>query len=153
MAKIRLPKSILGKETLKSLPAKEKEEYLNNLLNQILVLNPNGVTISQINDATGFTYSTIWHHLEILSCTAQGYKISRGNLDIYYPHGKIKHLIEYKNKDVTYEISEVENNEGKFVCIHEKRQNRLGNHSICKGILLPVTLADDIIKSIKKIKG
>ena len=70
------------------MPAKEKEEYMSNLLKKILELNPEGVTISQIREATGFTYSTIWHHLEILSCTAQGHKISRGNMDIYFPSGE-----------------------------------------------------------------
>ncbi|MBI2134816.1 hypothetical protein HYU09_02420 [Candidatus Woesearchaeota archaeon] len=84
MAKINIPSDKLEKEAFKTLPAKEKEEYVSNLLKKILELNPEGITISQIKEATGLTYSTIWHHLEILSCTAQGHKISRGNLDVYY---------------------------------------------------------------------
>ena len=83
MAKIELPKDMLDKESFKTLPAKEKEEYLSNSLKKILDLNDDGVTISQIREATGLNYSTIWHHLEILSCTAQAHKISRGNLDVY----------------------------------------------------------------------
>ena len=152
MAKINLPKDILGKDSFKTLPAKEKEEYTSNLLKRILDLNPDGLTISQIRDATSLNYSTIWHHLEVLSCTAQGHKISHGNLDVYYPNGVSNHLNDYSKGGANYAISTVENNEGSFVCIHEKRQNRLGNHTICKGINLPIELIDDFIKDLKKVK-
>jgi len=152
MPKINIPNEILEKTSFRTLPAKEKEEYLKNLLKKILDLNPDGITISQIKEATGFTYSTIWHHLEILSCTAQGQKISRGNLDVYYPIGDLNHLNEYTEGKANYSISTVKNREGNFVCIHEKRQNRLGNHSICKGISMPVELIDDLILELKKAK-
>ena len=149
---INLPKELLQKEAFKTLPAKEKEEYLSNLLKKILELNPEGVTISQIREATGLTYSTIWHHLEVLSCTAQAHKVSRGNVDIYHPSGNLNHLNEYNKGKVLYAISTVENDRGKFVCIHEKRENRLGNHTVCKGVDIPFELIDDLIEQFNKIK-
>ena len=152
MANINIPDEILEKTSFRTLPAKEKEEYVSNLLKKVLDLNPDGITISQIRDATGLTYSTIWHHLEILSCTAQGQKISHGNLDVYYPNGDINHLNEYTKGKANYAISTVKNREGNLICIHEKRQNRLGNHSICKGISMPVELIDDLILDLKKVK-
>ena len=152
MAKINLPKEILEKESFKTLPAKGKEEYMGNLLKKVLDLNPEGITISQIKEATGFTYSTIWHHLEILSCTAQGKKISHGNVDVYFPAGDSSHLNVYTQGKIQYAISLVENNEGSFVCMHEKRENRLGNQTICKGISIPVEMVDDVIKELKKLK-
>ena len=153
MAKINIPKDTLEKEAFKTLPAKEKEEYVSNLLKKVLELNPDGVTISQIREATGLTYSTIWHHLEILSCTAQGHKISRGNLDVYYPNGKSNHLNEHSIGKARYTISTVKNMEGDFVCVHEKRQNRLGNHTVCSGIDLPVELIDNVITELNKVKN
>ena len=152
MAKLNLPKEVLRKEAFKTLPAKGKEEYLSNLLIKILELNQEGITISQIKEATGLTYSTIWHHLEILSCTAQGKKISHGNLDVYYPTGTSNHLNDYSKGKAIYTISTVENNEGKFVCIHEKRENRSGNHTVCKGITIPVEIVDKLISELEKIK-
>jgi len=149
---INLPKELLQKEAFKTLPAKEKEEYLSNLLKKILELNPEGITISQIKEATGLTYSTIWHHLEVLSSTAQAHKESRGNVDVYYPSGNSNHLNEYSKGKVRYAISTVENDKGKFVCIHEKRENRLGNHTICKGIDIPIELIDSFIEELSKIK-
>ena len=152
MAKINLPSEMLQKESFKSLPAKEKEEYLSNLLKKVLELNTEGVTISQIKEATGLTYSTIWHHLEVLSCTAQCHKISRGNLDVYHHHGKSSHLNDYDKGKARYSISIVENDKRKFVCIHEKRENRLGNHTVCSGIDIPFELIDELIDTISKVK-
>lgn len=152
MVTINLPRETLQKEAFKSLPAKEKEEYLSNLLKKILELNLEGITISQIREATGFTYSTIWHHLEILSSTAQCHKVSRGNVDIYYPNKNHNHLNEHNKGKVLYTISSVENNDGKFICIHEKRENRIGNHTICSGISLPIELVDDFINTLSKVK-
>lgn len=149
---INLPKELLQKEAFKALPAKEKEEYVGNLLKKILELNTEGITISQIKEATGLTYSTIWHHLEVLSCTAQSHKISRGNLDVYYPTGKVSHLNDYTIGKVQYALSTVENNEGQFVCIHEKRENRLGNQTVCSGVSVPVELVDKIIEALNKAK-
>jgi len=153
MAKINIPTELLPKETFKSLPAKEKEEYLRNLLKKILELNPEGITISQIKEATEFTYSTIWHHLEMLSSTAQCHKLSRGNLDVYHPTGKSSHLNDYTKGRVQYTISTVENNEGNFICIHEKRENRQGNHTVVRGIGIPFELIDDLIETFNKVKG
>lgn len=149
---INLPKETLQKEAFKILPAKEKEEYLTNLLKKILELNSDGITISQIKEATGLTYSTIWHHLEILGCTAQCHKMSRGNLDVYHPTGKTTHLNDYDKGKVRYTISTVENNEGNFVCIHEKRENRLGNQTVCRGVSIPFELIDNFIESLGKAK-
>ena len=152
MDKINLPKEVLPKDSFKTLPAKEKEEYIGNLLKRVLELNPDGITISQIREATDLTYSTIWHHLEILSCTAQAHKISRGNLDVYYHNGIANHLSEHTDGEVRYTISTVKNKKGDFVCIHEKRENRLGNHTVCSGIELPVKLIDNIVTELNKVK-
>ena len=152
MAKINVPSELLQKEAFKSLPAKGKEEYVRNILKKILELNPEGITISQIKEATGLTYSTIWHHLEMLNSTAQGNKISRGNLDVYFPNLSVNHLNDYDNGKVKYSISTNQNSEGTFVCIHEKRENRAGNYTVCKGISIPVELIDKLVNEFGKIK-
>lgn len=152
MASINIPKETLQKEAFKTLPAKEKDEYIGNILKKILELNPEGITISQIKEATGLTYSTIWHHLEVLSSTAQSYKVSRGNLDVYYPCGKLTHLNDYSKGKTRYTISAIENEQGKFVCIHEERENRTGTYSVCSGVTIPIELIGNLIADLNKIK-
>ena len=152
MVTLTLPQEMLQRESFKALPAKEKDEYVSNLLLKILQLNPDGVTISQIKEATGLTYSTLWHHLELLSCTAQTNKASKGNLDVYYPAGKVNHLNDYSKGKFKYALSISENEEGKFVCIHEKMENRNGNLAVCKGVSVPIELIDNIMDDLSKIK-
>lgn len=153
MAKINLPKEMLNQEAFKVLSAKDKEEYVNNFLNRILQLNPSGITISQIKEAAGLNYSTIWHHLEVLSRVAQCHKISRGNLDIYYPAGNFVHLNEHAKDKVIYSISTLKNENEDFVCIHEKRENRSGNHVVCSGVCIPVELIGNFIADLGRIKS
>ena len=152
MPKINLPKEMLKKEAFKTLSAKEKEEYIRNLLIKILELNPEGITISEIKEATGLTYSTLWHHLGVLSSTAQSYKVSRGNVDIYYPAESGDNLNEYNKGKSSYRLSLVQNKEGKFICIQEKNENRLGNNRVCRGIAIPLELIDNFVADINKIK-
>jgi DNA-binding transcriptional ArsR family regulator len=152
MAKIKVPKDMLEKETSKSLPAKDKEEYITNLLKKILSLNPDGVTLSEIKAATGIPPSTIWHHLEILKSTALSRKISRGNIDVYYSFGDLVHLDDYNKGKASYTLSRVENQDGKFVCIHEKREKSMGSQSVIRGIDIPISLIDDFVKTLLNVK-
>lgn len=153
MAKINLPKEMLSQDAFKVLSAKEKEEYVRNFLNRTLQLNPDGITISQIKEATYLNYSTVWHHLEVLSRTAQSHKISRGNLDIYYPAGDIVHLNDYAKGKVLYSVGTIKEGNDNFVCIYEKRENRSGNKVVCSGLLMPFELIDNLIADLGKIRG
>lgn len=153
MSKINLPKEILKQEAFKVLSAKEKEEYIRNLLSKILELNPEGITISQIRESSGLTYSTVWHHLEVLSYTAQCHKISRGNLDVYYPPGKVVHLNDYTQDKALYSIGLLRDAKGDFVCVHEKRQNNSGNWVVCGGLFIPFELMEHLIRNFAKAKG
>ena len=153
MAKIDLPKDMLEIAALKSLPPKEKEEYINNLLKQILDINTGGVTISQIKEATGMPSSTIWHHLEILKSVALSRKISHGNSDIYYAYGKEQNLNDYEKGMARYSISTLENEEGKFVCIRDKRKNRLDSYIIVRGVAIPLELIDNFIQALTEINN
>ena len=152
MAALTLPQDMLQKESFKTLPAKEKEEYVSNILLKLLQLNPDGITISQIKEATGLTYSTLWHHLEMLSCTAQAHKVSKGNLDVYHPVGRISHLNDFDKGKAKYSVGIVESSQGKSVCIHEKRENRTGKLTVCSGVSIPAELIDDIIEMLSKAK-
>ena len=152
MDTLTLPQDMLQKESFKTLPAKEKEEYVSNILLKLLQLNPDGVTISQIKEATGLTYSTLWHHLEMLSCTAQAHKVSKGNLDVYHSVGRISHLNDFDKGKAKYSIEIVESGQGKSVCIHEKRENRTGNLTVCSGVSIPLEYISDFIEMLSKVK-
>ena len=155
MPKIDLPKDILKKEKLSSLPAKERDEYLRNALKKILELNPNGVTISNIVSSTAYTYSTIWHHLEMLNSTEECRKLQQGNTDVYLPIKKIADLnvdLLHKETQSVYSFSIAEDRYGRYIHIHRKNENRLGNPEISSGICLPYSLLDKFVYVLTKVK-
>ena len=152
MTEIKLPKEMLQKDAYKTLPAKEKEEYINNFLKQLLELNSEGVTTSQVKEVTGFPPSTIWHHLEILKSNGQSRKISHGNVDVYHSFGKPIAVADFDNDKARYSVLKVENNEGKFILIQEKRINRQDSYTNIRGVAIPIELVDSIVKSLSKAK-
>ena len=81
--KLNLPENILGKEQYVALSTYQKGEYVTNLLKQIIELNPQGVTISQIDKGVKLGHSTIWHHLEKLADSAFCLKMERGDTAVY----------------------------------------------------------------------
>ena len=151
MAEINLPKDMLVKEKLHSLPPKYKEEYLTNLIKKIVELNPAGITLSQISKATGSSSSTIWHHLEILKSTSQCRKISHGNIDVYYPIGTLEHVIDFEKDNVKYSISTVINEEGSFVCIYELRKSGESEKTL-RGISIPLSLIENLVSVLNNAK-
>ena len=50
---------MLAKEQYLALPSLQKEEYINNILKEILKVNTTGVTVSQIDKSIYFGRSTI----------------------------------------------------------------------------------------------
>ena len=81
--KLNLPENILSKEQYSALSTYQKGEYITNLLKQIIELNPQGVTISQIDKGINLGHSTIWHHLEKLADSAFCLKMERGDTAVY----------------------------------------------------------------------
>src|SRR3989338_2545604 len=91
--KLDLPQNILEKEQYSALSALQKGEYITNLLKQVLELNPNGVTISQVDKAIELGHSTIWHHLESLADCAYCLKMERGDTAVYN-FNKVLHTLD-----------------------------------------------------------
>src|SRR3989344_6549847 len=153
MPKISLPKEVLSKESLSSLPSKEKSEYLSNAIKKILEMNPEGITSSQIREATGYTYSTIWHHLEMLSAMEQCSKKQRGNVDIYFPNKIImeidEKIINAKNNSAL-SLRIVENIYGKYLNICRETEGRIGGSSVVSGILIPDFMIKDFKSAVER---
>jgi len=138
------------------MPSNDKERYIYVVLKKILELNPNGATISMIKKATGFNHTTIWHHLDKMTTTREAYALDYGNATIYFANGKMVHHL--KNVDISlhdkqYSFILVENNFGKYIYLQEKKENRLGVTEICGGLLLPYSLLDEFISSLRTVKA
>ena len=158
MSDLALPSHMLGKEEYSVLPALEKEEYIDNVIKEILKLNPQGVTISDIDKSTYFGHVTIWHHLELMASRAECIKMERDDIDVYYTNKVVLSFpeIELKGKILGSRLSfdAVENLFGKFLRIQRHiEDSRSSAHKVRNGIIFPSDSIDEFIKTLTHIKS
>ena len=154
MLKLALPKHILDKEQYTALSSIQKGEYMTNLLQQILELNPNGITISQVDKALNLGHSTVWHHLEGLADDAYCLKMERGDTAVYNYNKVLDTLddCDLQGKTYFYDFDIVENMFGKFMRIQTKQENTSGNLVVHGGILVGTASFDKVVDSLIKIR-
>ncbi|MDD5111116.1 MAG: hypothetical protein PHG85_01065 [Candidatus Altiarchaeota archaeon] len=125
---------ILPPEKYRSLSPQDQEEYVARKIEEILMINTNGVTISDVSLNTPFTRPTIIKHLEKIVATRKGYKIRRGRLSMYFPNGRVVHpegQIETKTDTGNqYRATFLNNNFGEFIYIEDLTPNTVSGGSI-----------------------
>ena len=154
MLKVNLPQNILSKEQYSALSTYQKGEYSTNLLKQILELNPNGVTISQIDKALKLGHSTIWHHLEKLADSAFCLKMERGDTSVYN-YNKVLNTVDncdIQGKFYFYDFDLIENIFGKFVRIQIKQEDESDALVAHSGVLIGTRTFNQVIESLIKIR-
>ena len=152
--KLNLPQNILDKEQYSSLSTFQKGEYVNNLLKQILELNPSGVTISQVDKEVNLGHSTIWHHLGGLADRSFCLKMERGDTAVYNFNKVLDTLEAYhiQGKFYFYDFDLVENIFGRFVRMQTKQEDSSGSLVAHGGILVGVNSFDKVVDSLVKIR-
>ena len=153
MAKINLPKNIISKEDYLALSASQKEEYIHNFLKDFLDNNRDGITVSQVDEATYLGHSTIWHHLEILASRAQCLRIQHGDTFVYYSNKIIEDLkqLDIQDKFYRYCFNIVENTYGKFVRLQIKQENKSGVPRTNCGVIIHKNRINDIMNKLAEI--
>ena len=151
---VKLPSDMLDEERFKALPSGDKQTYIESLLNKILRLNTNGITVSQIiGSICYFNKSTIWMHLENLVSTREAYKLEMGKTNVYYPNGKMVHPLLRDDIEIdgkTFLFFSVKNNFGDFIYLQERKKDRLGVASTCGGLIIPLKSAEEFLSQFKK---
>ena len=147
---------MLEKEQFLALSALQKEEYIHNILKEILRINPLGVTVSQIAKSTYFGRSTIWHHIELLAAKGECLRLERGDTDVYHSNEVEKPLKELNVKGGKlgsyYTFDLVKNTYGEYIRIQRRRESRTEASRIRQGIIIPYTSFDDFLNALNKIK-
>lgn len=137
---LKIPNTILSPEKIQTLPPKEKDFYIRNVILEILRLNTmKGITVSQLAETTGFNRMTLSKHLDILVATGEAYKVQRGNLFIFYKNGKLVDESDMGSimfSDKTYTFYKLENNEGSFIYIQEKELDEFRVPQVKGGVMV-----------------
>ena len=147
---------MLVKEQYLALPSLQKEEYINNVLKEILMLNKTGVTASDITKATYFGRSTIWHHMELLTAKGECLRLEVGDTYLYHLNEVVKPLKELELKGSMlgsyYHFDLVRNLYGDYVRIQRKRKSRTKATHTRQGVIIPYASFNSFLDTLNTIK-
>lgn len=138
--RIKIPQdNLVSNEELQSLRPKDRDQYVQKLTLEILEINPQGVTVSEIADQTKINRNTVASHMKTLVAIREAYAINRGNLSIFYKNGKVVHARSTEHRfpnDRFYKFYRLENEQGKFVYIQERQLDELRAIKVRGGIMI-----------------
>ena len=138
MAVIQIPKVLPSKEVIAMRP-QDREHYVEKVLLRILEMNLRGVTIPEIAAKTGFYRDTVAKHLDRLVATREAYRVTRGNVSVYYKNGQVVHATDVKDTSSpnrTYTFYKLENEDGTFIYIQEKEIDEFRAITVKGGIMI-----------------
>ena len=136
--KLELPQDWSSPEDLRSLRPKDKDEYVQKLLLQILELNSQGVTIAELAEQTRIYRNTLASHMKTLVATREAYEINRGRLPVFYKNGKVVHArsTECRFNDRFYKFFRLKNEQGNFIYVQERQMDEFRAIKVRGGIMI-----------------
>jgi DNA-binding transcriptional ArsR family regulator len=136
--KLELPQNCVTPEDLKNMRPKDRDEAVQKMLLQILDLNTQGVTISELVDQTGISRPTMTLHMKTLVATREAYKNTRGKVSFFYKNGKVVHAksTECRFGDRFYKFFRLENSQGNFIYIQERQVDEFRAVNVNGGIMV-----------------
>ena len=137
--RLKLPQDLVGQEELQSFRPKDRGQYIQKTILQILEMNPQGVTVSEIANQTKANRETISSHMKTLVAIREAYAISRGNLSIFYKNGKVVHARSTEHRfpnDRFFKFYRLENPQGKFIYVQERQLDEFRAIKVKGGIMI-----------------
>ena len=131
--------------------AEEKEIHIKEILRQTLMLNPSGITITQLKQRLPFDRRIIEKHLEVMEFTNEIYSFKLGNNKLYIPNHKAMHeATSYSERlgNNEYQVYTLRNKLGSFAVIQQK--NTHGSQDVTGGIQIPLEQYAQFIKYLNK---
>jgi len=151
--KLELPTHIVSLDELKNLRPKDRDEYVQKLLLQVLELNSQGVTIPELADQTRINRNTLASHMKTLVATREAFEIVRGKLSVFYKNGKVVHArsteCEFPN-DRFYKFYRLSNAQGKFIYVQERQMDEFRAIKVRGGIMIK---DEDFMRFLKELQN
>jgi len=150
--KLELPSNIISQEELRNLRPKDRDECIEKLLLQILDLNSQGVTITELADQTRINRNTLSSHMKILVATREAYEVNRGKLSVFYKNGKIVHARSTECKfpnDRFYRFYRLNNEQGNFIYVQERQLDEFRAIKVMGGIMIK---DEDFVEFLKELQ-
>ena len=144
----------ISKTEFRNLSRARQQQYAERAVFKLIEENPqNGVTLQELRVQTPFSVSTISKYLDVLLAKRQVYRVTRGNVSIYFPNGTPIHEIESFDVDAdkkAYKIALIQDNAGKQIYIQEFEIDGVGMKQLAGGIVVPSFVAQAVARAIQK---
>ena len=152
-SKIKTPQ-MLDRAQFVRLPTHEREQYTREILRKALKMNPNGLTVSKINQSLGIDTRTISKHLSVMEYTNEIYSEKFGRTAVYYPNAKLMHPASEQAFDlghIEFQVYTIKNSRiGDSIFIQERKKGEYTD-DIGSGILIPITKFKDFTEYLYDI--
>jgi hypothetical protein len=145
---------LLSKDEVKSLRPKDREMYIDKVLLELVRSNTNGVSTSELEEATKFYGRTIRDHLDKLVARGEIIvrTVGRDGRSMFYPAGEIiGKPTEVKSRSElgkSYLIFQVESDRGAKFYVQVRNVDSFGGVNIKGGIYINEEDVLDFVKSI-----
>lgn len=119
----------------------QQEKHREHVIRQILQKSKEGITVPTIKRIVPYlgNEKTIRTYLEKYVNTNLGYSKAFGRVTIYYPNGRLLHEVLEENVPIgkkVYSFIHMQNPEGEFISIQEKKRNELNALTVSGGIII-----------------
>lgn len=133
----------------------EESLALDKVRRAVRKYGDNGITVSEIEEATGLTPKTIRRHLDTLRRLREVYRQKKNQqLHLYYPNGKPLHSFGKKRIESGDRILDIQLAEGKNeeYCFHitEKRYSLLEGETTEGAVIFPKSALDELFTSLQE---
>ena len=152
---IKIPKNLFTLREYRKLSPQKRENYLHNTIKEIVELNENGISISDIREITKFfSRKAIEKHLERLIATNEIYTKRIGKTLVFYPngkmvHGKLQRELKLDDSNIL-KFQMVDNPFGEFLFFHQVARTELGE-MVKGGLLIPKIKIKELKSFIENI--
>lgn len=155
---LKIEPKLLSSEEIQRFDPKEREDYIRNIVLDILKKKGRGVTISEIVEETQLNRITVTKHLDILVSIREAYKRQVGNAEVYFKNGKVIHETNLKSqlvgtKTYTFYLLENPNENERMIYIQEKEIDPFMNQKVNGGILINARDISSFMKELKSFCG
>jgi predicted transcriptional regulator len=143
---------MLSADKIESMRPREKQNYIDHLILEILKRNPRGVTIAELQSKTPFSRNTFMEHLGRLVATRQASRIYRGKVSIYYRNGSVQNAMEIRDiadPNHVYSVMQLLNEDGNFIYVQEKEIDESRTIRVKGGIMINAKTVVDFLSKLQ----
>ena len=146
------PATVLSDSEYQKLSPQDKESYIKEIIRKTLLLNPSGLTVSQLRESLQYDRRIIEKHLAIMKYTNEIYTVKLGSNVIYIPNHKAMREATSSSKrfgQYEYQVYTLKNRLGEFAVIQQRNATK-ESQDIVGGIQMPLGDFPEFVSYLRK---